>query len=593
MKHYGIINEECKNMKNIKQIEDYLSSLKINWEIIMYPVINLNKTMKLKYDNKIKYFDKETNKYLTKIESEIDYDKEINNKNDDKLYKFVIIKNKNNTHHIFVPSERIDYYFDNWNHIYTGKINKAGSYTIKEIDNIIEDRGRNYIIYDLETIRNKSSNLNFNPISLSVSTYHTLTGYNNGIKNIDEETLYKKLEKTTFFYIQFKLNGVVYTTDYNKSLKKNSIIIYNDCILYETEYNKLNIYMILSKYIIYKAKNYIFSFNGSYFDNIFLTKSCFENNYKCAVSVYNGMIELECSIQDRNDYYWKTIDLRRFLGPGSLKHHCSTFIKNKLYLKKDSCNLFNEMEEFYYSYENLDKPFNNDNRKKIVKLIEYNNFDCISLALVYRAFISGIFKILLEGKKYIEYENENEIKTKEIKKTNIITLDKIVNDDDTKMFNNYDIEVLMLTCVSLPNLCWKLQNKHISYLSKINKKNYEIKFSNNIKLNKNELIEFEKYNYDINILNKDLNIINKDIYDKFYEKILHVNNYKALSDLKTGGRCQNNGITLIGEEFNEIDYQHVKLVNNKPVLLDKNEKLKETDVKIKIFNDKEDIQIRS
>lgn len=364
--HYGIDDEKTKEIKGYNNIIKYLNELNINYKIYsdIFDIKKENIDLKKKtvYNNDIYY--------RVKIDYTI-LDCKKNIKDNDKTLIFALSHGQK-VNHIFVPESKILFSSASLFKIYEYK-NEKMEYLDKIKLNINLKR---LIFFDLETPKNYNDKMNFIASSLSI-TYIDIIG--NNFNKLNEEESIKILKNNCTFYIDYNLNVA-------------------EILLKKTETNAYNMFI---------------SFNGANFDNYFFLKSLRNNKIQCKISVHGGMIEIENSKMDKVLY--KTFDLRRFLGPGSLEKHSQSYINNIEYRKEKKNELFKILDERYNNKTLFDD-------KEFLKNLEnYNNIDVISMGLIMRSFIEVICKIT----------------------------------DDTE--NKY--EKMIYSCVSIPHFSYKYFNE--------------------------------------------------------------------------------------------------------------------------------------
>lgn len=122
----------------------------------------------------------------------------------------------------------------------------------------------------------------------------------------------------------------------------------------------------------------LISFNGANFDNFILLNALLNDNDDLNVSniMYSGNQLLDFTINGKH----RTFDIRKHLV-GSLKSNCAGF-KLNLCSKLDFNH--NDAQLLYEKGELIDYINNND------ELEEYNNMDCISLAIIYKRYADAL-----------------------------------------------------------------------------------------------------------------------------------------------------------------------------------------------------------
>ncbi len=228
----------------------------------------------------------------------------------------------------------------------------------------------------------------------------------------------------------------------------------------------------------------IVTFNGSYFDNLILLSDLLSNaDYTDKVSdiFYTNNMLRNFKIYGRHEMF----DLARHAA-GSLKYNCKNY-KINVFPKKTID--FKIIQEKYESGE-LDKMMNNYNKgdscEFIDTLIEYNDYDVLSLATLYKLYENAMDKII-----------EDAIYTDRKVNPDGILLNKLkAGDLDEKRMNLRNYKTIGSMAYKMLQKYWSTKldldipsfvfhKKHIpknakkEEIKRINKKNWEIHEKNN------------------------------------------------------------------------------------------------------------------
>jgi hypothetical protein len=347
--YYGINDKSMKGKKTYSEIKNYLLGLKRSFKIY-YDTFTLDITDR-----------KEMSKYTTSKTIVLENERNVKEKFfvvNESVKKSLIIESVDvaNTEpiilcigtngavcHIFVPDDPVLLY-NGINTIYKQNGSKAKQ--------IIKEKyiktGYRYIFYDLETASDKEIKQYFAPVCISI-TYI----------DIDEKLLNQ--------YTEPELKTIA---------QKNAY--------YNIDY-KLNVYNELKKFMNEEKNNILISFNGSKFDNIFLAKSMKQNKQPFNVMVNAGMLELRNVVT--SNLVFHTMDIKRFVGLGTLEKLCKSYVKDPE-LKKEKKELFLELNKRY----NEKKLLIEDDYYKQLK--EYAILDVVALAALTRSFYENFGTVL-------------------------------------------------------------------------------------------------------------------------------------------------------------------------------------------------------
>ena len=151
--------------------------------------------------------------------------------------------------------------------------------------------------------------------------------------------------------------------------------------------DEINLWSIILREMDPDAQNYIVSFNGACFDNLFLLKSIIDNKILCDTSICGGLIELSTAHASDMPAF-RTLDIRRLLGGvGSLENHSRSFIKDITMRKVCNKKLFRVINDKYRNGKILDDD------AFIDEFIGYNNLDVESLMLIHCAMLRALTQI--------------------------------------------------------------------------------------------------------------------------------------------------------------------------------------------------------
>lgn len=171
------------------------------------------------------------------------------------------------------------------------------------------------------------------------------------------------------------------------------------------------------KFADYLLKNQInkaydlVSFNGSNFDNIILLRELLILNqteeYKERLNIsdifYNGNQLINFKINGRHS----TFDLAKYIS-GSLKSACENFKVPKEFCKK---GFDHDKVQTLYDEGKLDELLKDPTCEFYKELVEYNNFDCISLAYIHLQFRDALCSIPIIRKDKMLENLETDYKT--------------------------------------------------------------------------------------------------------------------------------------------------------------------------------------
>ncbi len=269
--------------------------------------------------------------------------------------------------HIYVPQQIELYTNGSQNSIYQIAEFRGHRY-MKKLTSTANKRKANYIYYDIETYESTDER-KFKCNSVSVLSYKCALD----LYKSEEAPLIEMLrsQNNSFCYLQRGVHDSQENVDRYNS--RNLIIV-----------DEINLWNILESYMDPDAMNYIVSFNGACFDNLFLLKSMIDNKILVQASICGGLIELN------NDPVssvapFKTLDIRRLLGGvGSLEGHSRSFIKDVTMRKVANKKLFKIINEKYRQGIVLDDD------SFIQEFIGYNNLDVESLLLIHAGMLRAL-----------------------------------------------------------------------------------------------------------------------------------------------------------------------------------------------------------
>jgi len=242
---------------------------------------------------------------------------------------------------------------------------------MKKITSVSNKQKSNYIYYDIETNETTDSR-KFKCNSVSILR-HSCT---HDMYKMNEARIVEMLKQQnrSICYLQRGANDT--QEDIERRQSPNLRIV-----------DEINLWSIILREMDPDAQNYIVSFNGACFDNLFLLKSIIDNKVLCDTSICGGLIELSAaSASDMPTF--RTLDIRRLLGgTGSLEGHSRSFIKDITMRKTCNKKLFKIINEKYRNGRVLDDD------EFINEFIGYNNLDVESLMLIHCAMLRALTHI--------------------------------------------------------------------------------------------------------------------------------------------------------------------------------------------------------
>ena len=242
---------------------------------------------------------------------------------------------------------------------------------MKKITSVSNKQKSNYIYYDIETNETTDSR-KFKCNSVSILRYSCA----HDMHKMDEAKIIEMLKSAnhSICYLQRGSNDT--KEDIERRQSPNLRIV-----------DEINLWSIILQEMDPDAQNYIVSFNGACFDNLFLLKSIIDNKILCDTSICGGLIELStASASDMPAF--RTLDIRRLLGGvGSLENHSRSFIKDISMRKVCNKKLFKIINEKYRNGRVLDDD------AFINEFIGYNNLDVESLMLIHCAMLRALTQI--------------------------------------------------------------------------------------------------------------------------------------------------------------------------------------------------------
>lgn len=242
---------------------------------------------------------------------------------------------------------------------------------MKKITSVSNKQKSNYIYYDIETNETTDSR-KFKCNSVSILRYSCT----HDMYKMNETKIVEMLKSAnhSICYLQRGSNDT--KEDIERRQSPNLRIV-----------DEINLWSIILQEMDPDAQNYIVSFNGACFDNLFLLKSIIDNKILCDTSICGGLIELStASASDMPAF--RTLDIRRLLGGvGSLENHSRSFIKDITMRKTCNKKLFKIINEKYRNGRVLDDD------AFINEFIGYNNLDVESLMLIHCAMLRALTQI--------------------------------------------------------------------------------------------------------------------------------------------------------------------------------------------------------
>ena len=380
--HHGL-ESKTQGLVSINDILNELHDLKINY-IIYNPILNILESEYIKShlgDRRLQLPQKSTTNAPNILHREIKVEPNIEYQCHDfegKVYLFALFQNRNSGH-IYVP-ETMEFYTNASQKSVFQIATHQGRRYMKRITSVVNKRKSNYIYYDIET--NETTNeRKFKCNSVSVLRYTC----EHDMHKLDETKLIEILKNSnrSSCYLQRGVDDseedIALATE--RFANQNLIIV-----------DEINLWNILKKEMDPDAQNYIVSFNGACFDNLFLLKSMIENKVLCETSICGGLIEISSARASHSEEF-RTLDIRRLLGGiGSLEGHSRSFIKDVSMRKVCNKKLFRIINEKYRSGKIL------DDNEFINEFIGYNNLDVESLMLIHCAMLRALTQITGDDK---------------------------------------------------------------------------------------------------------------------------------------------------------------------------------------------------
>lgn len=432
----------------------------------------------------------------------------------------------NNIDHIFVPSIKKNQLYVSMTGYTIYRLNKSNN--PEPVHSQAKKNGVNYIYWDIETIEKISDKRYFEPISVSIINYSS-DKYDIGSHSEEEIISLLSSDKNASFRTKFIMQLGCEESEEDESVKRmKSNLVYKFTNIHFVK--KLNIWKELKQFFMNDKVNILMSYNGAKFDNLFLLKSLREARVFTNASYANGLLEIQSCVGE--DYIFKTQDLKRLLGPGSLESACEVYIKNPLLKKKCARHLFKEANNLYKEGKiMLDESF-------LLAFIEYNNLDVESMMVLHCNLLNNLRRILnlengIEGDKLdkshsevisaaqwmFKYQESSLKKTEEFTKTKIVKGSKKITKDDSKIPQKFKLK-------TTANAKLVAYNRSIKRLGTPNKLT---------KYQSDKILELEHEVAVENLSN---------------EKIK--NDYALFKALKTGGRCQAKSLKMIDEIENSV-----------------------------------------
>ena len=285
------------------------------------------------------------------------------------IYLFALFQSTN-FGHIYVPQTIELFTNASQKSIFQIAIYRETRY-MKKITSVSNKQKSNYIYYDIETNETTDSR-KFKCNSVSILR-HSCT---HDMYKMNETKIVEMLKSNnkSICYLQRGTNDT--KEDIERRQSPNLRIV-----------DEINLWSIILHEMDPDAQNYIVSFNGACFDNLFLLKSIIDNKILCDTSICGGLIELStASASDMPAF--RTLDIRRLLGGvGSLEGHSRSFIKDITMRKTCNKKLFKIINEKYRNGRMLDDD------AFIDEFIGYNNLDVESLMLIHCAMLRALTQI--------------------------------------------------------------------------------------------------------------------------------------------------------------------------------------------------------
>ena len=403
--HHGL-ESKTTGLVSINDILNELNDLKVNY-IIYNPILNILEKDYIKShlgDRRVRLPQKSTPNAPKVLHREIKVEPIVEYQCHDyegKVYLFALFQGRD-TGHIYVP-EIMDFYTNaSQSIIYQIATHQRRRY-MKKITSVVNKRKSNYIYYDIES--NETTNdRKFKCNSVSILRYSC----EHDLYKLEESKLVEMLKNS------FDANGSSLFVDDKSSnkvndQKKTQRQSMSKCYLQRGDkdskedierrqsenliiVDEIDLWSIILKEMDPDAQNYIVSFNGACFDNLFLLKSIIDNKVLCNTSICGGLIEISSASTSKMPPF-RTLDIRRLLGGiGSLEGHSRSFIKDVSMRKVCNKKLFKIINEKYRNGYVLDDD------EFINEFIGYNNLDVESLLLIHCAMLRALTQITKDEK---------------------------------------------------------------------------------------------------------------------------------------------------------------------------------------------------
>ena len=380
--HHGL-ESKTTGLVSINDILNELHELKVNY-IIYNPILNALDSEYIKShlgDRRVNLPQKSSENAPKVLHREIKIEPIIEYQCQDfegPVYLFALFRNRDDGH-IYVPQPIEIYTNGSQKAIYQIATFRERRY-MKKITSVANKRKSNYIYYDIES--NETTNdRKFKCNSVSILRYSC----HHDMYKMDESKVVEMLKSSfdadgirqqsrSICYLQRGANDS--QEDIERRQSPNLRIV-----------DEIDLWSIILPYMDPDAQNYIVSFNGACFDNLFLLKSIIDNKVLCETSICGGLIELSSAqISDMPEF--RTLDIRRLLGgTGSLEGHSRSFIKDITMRKTCNKKLFKIINEKYRNGRVLDDD------EFINEFIGYNNLDVESLMLIHCAMLRALTDI--------------------------------------------------------------------------------------------------------------------------------------------------------------------------------------------------------
>jgi len=370
LNHYGL-ESKITGLVSQDEILNELHRLKINYIIYnpIVPVLEKEYVRSHITNNNILMPTKTITNASKSIFTEIKIEPKIEHQchtYETKTYTFALYQNEEKGH-IYVP--QLSQFYTNGMRKNLYEISTyRNTRHMKAVGSVIDKQKSNYIYYDIETVESTDER-KFKCNSVSILRHSCL----HDMYKLNEEQAKEAIKNKSICYLQRGANDT--QEDIERRQSPNLIIV-----------DEINLWSIIHHYFDPKAKNYIISFNGACFDNLFLLKSIIENKVLCETSICGGLIELNSS-KNSDMPAFRTIDIRRMTN-GSLESNSRSFITDVAMRKVSNKKLFPIMNEKYRNGRVLDDD------TFISEFIEYNNLDVESLMLIHCALLRGLTAII-------------------------------------------------------------------------------------------------------------------------------------------------------------------------------------------------------